>query len=204
MVSASYQKAIRTAPSLSEVSSNFVLKSKINQTHSKWDKHRKGQFSMHIAFLSTKAQNWIQEAQIMHARTFPWTDQNTKSSLFFFFLYAVKSALASYGMSFSVVMNIYIYICLCFSSINSSTPAYLSDVLCLLHLCSPSQPLHSSADTCLLKFTLYKYKMKGDCAFSHFGPSVWNSLPPYIRNAATVTTFKSSLKMHLVSLYPSD
>ena len=151
------------------------------------------------AFLSTKAQNWIQEAQIMHSRTCPWTDQNTKSSVF---LYAVKSALASYGMSFPVVMDI--YICLCFSSINSSTPAYLSDVLCLLHLCSPSQPLYSSADTCLLKFTLYKYKMKGDCAFSHFGPPVWNSLPPHIRNAATVTTFKSAPKTHLVSLYPSD
>ena len=130
----------------------------------------------------------------------------------FLFLYAVKPALASYGMSFAVVMDIYIsiyiyiyiIICLCFSSINSSTPACLSDVLCLLHLYSPSQPLHSSADTCLLKFPLYKYKMKGDRAFSHFGPSVWNSLPPHIRNAATVTTFKSALKTHLVSLYPSD
>ena len=63
-------------------------------------------------------------------------------------------------------------VCLCFSSINSSAPAYLSDIH---HLKSPARPLHSSADTSLLKLPLYKYKMKGDCAFSHFGPSLWNS-----------------------------
>ena len=36
---------------------------------------------------------------------------------------------------------------------------------------------------------LHKYKTKGDHAFSHFGPSVWNSVPSHIRNAATITTF---------------
>ena len=81
--------------------------------------------------------------------------------------------------------------CLCFSSINSSTSAYLSDVL---HLYSPARSLHSSADTRPLKLPLYKYKTKGDGAFSHFGPSVCNSLPPHTRNAATVISFKSALE----------
>ena len=36
---------------------------------------------------------------------------------------------------------------------------------------------------------LHKYKTKGDRAFSHFGPSVWNSVPPHIRNAATITVY---------------
>ena len=90
--------------------------------------------------------------------------------------------------------------CLCFSSINFSTPAYLSDIL---HLYS-ARPLRSSADTCLLKLPLYKHKTKGDHAFSHFGPSVWNSLPSHIRNAVTITTFKSALKTHFFSLYHSD
>ena len=59
--------------------------------------------------------------------------------------------------------------CLCFSSINSSAPAYLSDIL---HLYSPARPLRSSADTRLLKLPLFKCKTKGDRAFSHFGSSV--------------------------------
>ena len=37
-----------------------------------------------------------------------------------------------------------------------------------------------------------------------FGPSVWNSLPSHIKNAATITTFKSALKTHFFSLYHSD
>ena len=59
--------------------------------------------------------------------------------------------------------------CLCFNAITSSTPAYLSD---LLHLYSPSRSLRSSADTHLLKIPLYKFKTKGDHAFSYYGPSV--------------------------------
>ena len=37
-----------------------------------------------------------------------------------------------------------------------------------------------------------------------FGSSVWNSLPSHIRNAATITTFKSALKTRFFSLYHSD
>ena len=85
--------------------------------------------------------------------------------------------------------------CLCFSPINFSTPAYLSDIL---RLYSPARPLRSSADTRLLKLLLYKQKTKDDLAFSHFGPSVWNSLPPYIRNAAT-SILTSPLSKHISS-----
>ena len=60
------------------------------------------------------------------------------------------------------------------------------------------------ADTHLIKLLLYPYKTNGDHAFFHFGPSVWNTLPPHIRNAATITTFKSNLKTHFFSLYHSD
>ena len=48
------------------------------------------------------------------------------------------------------------------------------------------------------------YKTKGERAFSHFGPSIWNSLPSHIRNAATITTFKSALKTHYFSMYHYD
>ena len=91
--------------------------------------------------------------------------------------------------------------CPCFNAITSSTPAYLSD---FLHLYSPSRSLRSSADTCLLKIPLYKCKTKGDRAFSYFGPSVWNSLPLHIRNATTIDTFKSALKIYLFNLQEFD
>ena len=91
--------------------------------------------------------------------------------------------------------------CLCFNTITSSTPAYISD---LLHLYSLSRSLRSSADTRLLKISLYKCKTKGDRAFSYFGPTVWNSLPLHIRNATTIDTFKSALKTYLFNLQESD
>ena len=90
--------------------------------------------------------------------------------------------------------------CLCFGSINTSTPTYLTDILHLYSLarCLHSRgPLCSSADIHLLKLPLYQYKTKGkgDHTFSHFGPSVWNSMPPHIRKAATITTLTSALKI---------
>ena len=91
--------------------------------------------------------------------------------------------------------------CLCFNAITSSTSAYLSD---LLHLYSPSRSLRSRADTRLLKIALRKCKTKGDRAFSYFGPSVWNSLPLYIRDATTIDTLKSSLKSYLFNRQESD
>ena len=52
----------------------------------------------------------------------------------------------------------------------------------------------------VLTLPIYECKTKGGRAFSHFGPSVWNSLPLHIRNAATIDTFKSALKTHLLNL----
>ena len=80
--------------------------------------------------------------------------------------------------------------------INSSAPAYLSDIL---HLYPPAGPLRSSADTRLLKLPLYKHKTKGDRAFSHFGPSVWYSVLRHMRNAAIITALKSALKTRFLA-----
>lgn len=49
----------------------------------------------------------------------------------------------------------------------------------------------------LLKLPFYQLKTKYDHVFSHFGPSVWSSLPQHIRNAVTINTFKSALKKSL-------
>ena len=63
---------------------------------------------------------------------------------------------------------------MCFSAINGSGPAYLSE---LLHLYTPSRTLRSSSDTRMLEIQQYKRKTHGFHTFSCFGPHIWNSLP---------------------------
>ena len=52
----------------------------------------------------------------------------------------------------------YKVVCMCFSAINGSGPAYVSD---LLHVYTPSRTLRSSSDTCMLKIKQYKRKTPG-------------------------------------------
>ena len=56
-----------------------------------------------------------------------------------------------------------------FSAINGTGPAYLSE---LLHVCTPSRALRSSADTRMLKIQQYKRKTHGFRTFSCFGPHI--------------------------------
>ena len=55
--------------------------------------------------------------------------------------------------------------CMCFSAINGSGPAYISQ---LLHVHTPSRTLRSSSDTRMLKIQQYKRKSHGFRAFSCF------------------------------------
>ena len=61
---------------------------------------------------------------------------------------------------------------MCFSAINGSGPAYLSE---LLHVYTPSRTLRSSSDTRMLEIQQYKCKTHGFRTFSCFGPHIWNS-----------------------------
>ena len=63
--------------------------------------------------------------------------------------------------------------CMCFSAINGSRPAYLSELLCVY---IPSRTLRSS-DTRMLKIQQYKRKARGFHTFSCFAPHIWNSIP---------------------------
>ncbi len=65
-------------------------------------------------------------------------------------------------------------------------PDYICDLVTL------STP---SAD-CL---SLYQIKNHGGRAFSYNGPKLWNALPAFIRNAASLDCFKKLLKTHLFS-----
>ena len=51
--------------------------------------------------------------------------------------------------------------------------------------------------------SMNKVEMKGDCAFSCFGPSVWNSVKLHIRSAATMNSFKFTLKTSLFNFQES-
>ena len=53
--------------------------------------------------------------------------------------------------------------CMCFSAINGSGPAYLSE---LLHAYTPSRTLRSSSDTRMLEIQQYKRKTHGFRTFS--------------------------------------
>ena len=88
---------------------------------------------------------------------------------------------------------VYKVACMCFSAINGSGPAYLSE---LLHVYTPSRTLRSSSDTRILKILQYKRK-----TFFCFGPHIWNSLPQDLRHCSTLSSFKAKLKTFLFSQY---
>ena len=89
--------------------------------------------------------------------------------------------------------------CMCFSAINGSGPAYLSE---LLHVYTPSRILRSSSNTCMLETQQYKRKTHGFRTFSClFGRHIWNSLPQDLRHFSTLSSFKAKLKTFLFSQY---
>ncbi|XP_042341014.1 uncharacterized protein LOC121942011 [Plectropomus leopardus] len=83
-----------------------------------------------------------------------------------------------------------------FKSLNGLAPPYLSELL------QPYTPLRSlrSADQLLLSVPKTKRKLRGDRAFAVAAPKLWNDLPLHIRQASSLSVFKSHLKTHLFSL----
>ncbi len=69
---------------------------------------------------------------------------------------------------------------------------YLSELLIPY---TPTRDLRSS-ETGLLTVPLTRLRSMGDRAFSSLAPKRWNSLPIEIRQAKTLSTFKSRLKTH--------
>ena len=88
--------------------------------------------------------------------------------------------------------------CMCFSAMNGSGLAYLSE---LLHVYTPSRTLRSSSDTSMLEIQQYKCKTHGFHTFCCFGPHIWNSLPQDLRHCSTLSSFKAKLKTFLFSQY---
>lgn len=85
---------------------------------------------------------------------------------------------------------------LVFKSLNGLAPPYLSE---LLHPYAPAWCLRS-ADLLLLEVQRSKRKLRGDRAFSVATPKLWNELPLHIRQASSLSIFKTRLKTHFYSL----
>jgi len=83
-----------------------------------------------------------------------------------------------------------------FKALNGLAPIYLSE---LLHPYTPSRSLRS-ADQLLLTVPKARLKLRGDRAFSVAAPKLWNALPLDIRQATSLSHFKTLLKTHLFSL----
>ncbi len=83
-----------------------------------------------------------------------------------------------------------------FKSLNGLAPPYLSE---LLHPYAPARCLRS-ADQLLLEVPRSKRTLRGDRAFSVAAPKMWNDLPLHIRQASSLSVFKTNLKTHFYSL----
>lgn len=95
-----------------------------------------------------------------------------------------------------VTKRIQFKICLhVYKCLNDCGPEYLADLLA--HRTAPRGPVTRSAtDKTLLSVPSSRIRT-GEKAFSIAGPSLWNSLPQYIRGARSTVMFKRLLKSHL-------
>ena len=84
---------------------------------------------------------------------------------------------------------------LVFKVLNGLAPSYLAD----RHPHTPARSLRSS-NQLLLEVPRSRLRTRGDRAFAITAPNLWNNLPPHVRDAQTLATFKSLLKTHLFSL----
>ena len=67
---------------------------------------------------------------------------------------------------------------------------------------TPSRNLRSAKDK-LLKTPRYNLKTAGGRSFAVAAPKIWNTLPPEIRHADSLASFKSKLKTHLFKSFLS-
>ncbi len=81
-----------------------------------------------------------------------------------------------------------------FKALNGAAPSYISDMLTEY---TPDRSPRSSSKNLLVIPRIHSKSAHG--AFSHYGPTLWNSPPHELRSATTVSSFKSRLKTFLFS-----
>ena len=82
---------------------------------------------------------------------------------------------------------------LCYKIINNIAPSYLTDLLTPLELPHDLRSISNGK----LKVPRSRTVSYGDRAFSVAAPQLWNELPLDIRNASSLSLFKTKLKTHL-------
>ena len=93
---------------------------------------------------------------------------------------------------FKIMLQVY-------KCIEGTAPAYLLNLVTLYNHPDTTRSRHrlrSSSDITKLN-PVRSHKRAGDCCFTVFGPQLWNKLPVYVREAKSVSTFKSLLKTYL-------
>lgn len=80
-----------------------------------------------------------------------------------------------------------------YKCLTNVAPSYLSE---LIDRYAPGRSLRSSSQN-LLRVPVARSKTYGERAFSIMAPKVWNALPLHIKNAVSVTQFKSAIKKYL-------
>ena len=92
---------------------------------------------------------------------------------------------------------------LCYKCINNIAPPYLQELLCLRQ--PSAYNLRIDNDFFCLAVPNKPHYKKAEAAFTHFAPTVWNSLPYSIRCNPSVESFKVALKTFLFKkAYPDS
>ena len=79
-----------------------------------------------------------------------------------------------------------------YKCLHGLAPVFLSE---LIEEYQPIRNLRSSSLK-LLKPKVTKFKRLGHKSFAYSAPSVWNSLPLFLRNESSLEVFKKNLKTH--------
>ena len=87
---------------------------------------------------------------------------------------------------------------LVFKCLKEMAPPYLASKVTRLRDLPSRKRLRSSSSS-LLFVPVGQLKCAGDRSFTVAGPKIWNQLPPQVASAATIESFRKSLKMHLYS-----
>ena len=87
--------------------------------------------------------------------------------------------------------------CMCFSAINGSGYAYLSELLHVVHHLVHCALLLIPACSKSNKTN----KTHGCLTLSCFGPRIWNLIPQDLRHCSTLSSFKAKLELFLFSQY---
>ena len=82
---------------------------------------------------------------------------------------------------------------LTYKALNGQAPSYITE---LLEPYTPARNLRSSSKN-LLKIPLVKLVSYGHRCFSFAAPTLWNSLPDYIKQSSSLSSFKTYMKTYL-------